>query len=108
MYMTPEEVKANLPIREFWFVKELAIGFKVSERAILSNLLRHSIGRKLRMGPKGVYIVTEDDLTELCTHIYGKAGNPYSQYKTEAEKIDAVRAEIKNVTTPPQDTPPSE
>jgi len=107
MYMTPEEVKQQLPIREFWFIKELVKVFKITPKALTFTLHRHSIGRKLRMGPKGVFIVTEDDLEELCKHVYGKGGNP-EQRMTDEEKIAAVRNELKNVTTPPIDTPLSE
>ena len=74
--MTRFELEQNLPAKDYFTLKELSKGFGVAERCLMRTLVRHKIGKKVRYGSKGLYIVLRDELDTLCSHVFGVPGTP--------------------------------
>ena len=79
--MIPSDLINLLPLREFWFVADIAKAFGVTTRAIQYTAERKKIGRKVRCGPRGAYIFLEEDLPLLCKHVHIKPGKPKKVYE---------------------------
>ncbi len=74
--MSKTELLIKLPKREFWFVREIAEAYGISTRAIQYAMKRNNIGRKVRQGPRGTYILEDHDLDRLVSVVHGEVGNP--------------------------------
>lgn len=99
MNLTAGQLKEKLPVREFWFSKEIADALGVSSRTVQYAAKRKAIGRKVRQGPRGTYVFIGDDLEMLLQHIHGEVGNPIkianSRLKRK-KRLDAVAVQDGN------------
>jgi len=76
MITTPEQLKLDLPPRDFWFSKEIAGVLGVDVRTIQYCAKRKGVGKKVKNGPRGTYIFLEHDLPKICEYVKGVVGNP--------------------------------
>ena len=88
MVLTKLELIEKLPLeRNFWFAKEIAECFGVTTRTIQRAAVKYEIGKKLRHGPRGIFVFQPQDLQALCNHIHGVAGNPINMAKSRGEYV---------------------